>query len=73
MKKEKLRPPYADEFEEEMNLLEFSRWVLRNIRGMRKNLDGHVKPKPTKTLYDWLSWLLDWSEYSDYVEWKNNE
>lgn len=70
--KEKPRHPYADEFEQEMTIVEFSGWVFRNIRGMKKNLEGHAKPKPSKTLYDWISCLLDWSEYSDYVEWKNN-
>lgn len=71
--KENPRHPYADEFEQEMTLLEFSKWLMRNLRGLANNLAKHTKPKPSKSLYDWISWLLDWSEYSGYVEWKNNE
>lgn len=59
---------YADEFMEEMTLLLFCEWLSRNLISFANNIVKH-KPKPLP-LHGWISWFLDWSEYSDFIEWK---
>ena len=60
---------YADEFLEELTLLEFSSWIVDNLKGMVINI-SYPKISDKKPLHEWISWFLDWSEYSDFIEWK---
>lgn len=60
---------YADEFTDEMTLLLFCEWLSRNLVSFANNIVKYKsKPMP---LYEWISWFLDWSEYSDFMEWKD--
>ncbi len=54
-----------DEFEEELYITEFAAWVGRNIVGFVHNISKSPKIVK-KPLHEWISWFLDWSEYSDY-------
>ena len=60
--------PYADEFTKETTLLEFYKWVLDNLYRFALNLVRHeFYPRP---IYEWLEMFLLWSEYSDFMKWK---
>lgn len=63
---------YDFEFDEPVNLLSFCGWLAQNGQGFANNLVGRYGGKP-KPLHEWISWFLDWTEYSDYVERKKNE
>ena len=65
-------PHYIDEFEDELYITEFAAWVGRNIVGFVHNISKQPK-LGKKPLHEWISWFLDWSEYSEYVNWKENE
>ena len=61
--------PYAPEFAEVVSLFQFSAWMIRTAQGVVNNLyktEG-VKSRP---LYQWIDIFLAWSEYQDFLEWK---
>jgi len=59
---------YADEFMEEMTLLLFCEWLSRNLVSFANNIVFHRHPP--MPLHEWIIWFLDWTEYSDFIEWK---
>lgn len=61
--------PYADEFMKEINLVEFSEWIYRTLVRFISNIIS-IRKRPM-SLHRWISWFLDWSEYSDFMKWKD--
>ena len=60
---------YANVFLEEVTLYEAVEEITRLAYGFVVNLIASqgLRKRP---LWEWISYLLDWAEYTDFMEWK---
>lgn len=62
--------PYADVFLEEVTLYGAVDILTRSAHSYVVNLltlqGGKKRP-----LWEWISWFLDWLEFTDFMEWKD--